>query len=105
LLLVVALLRFVELSISRPPPAGQWSRAGRRKVDEPKIPLDGFAAHRGAGGRWRRGGPLRRPFIPALAAAMFAVFLAANGRPLVGNSNARGTLERPSDGLDAPSEL
>jgi len=80
LLLAVALLRFVELRISRRHQQEMIAR-GAAKVDETEVPLDGFA---GTPPCWRalpsKSSFLRRSFIPQLAAVMFAVFLAANAR-------------------------
>jgi len=77
LLLAVALLRFVELRISRRHQRGMIAR-GAAKVDEPQfrwMVLLHTAVLTGAAVEVVL---LRRPFIPLLAAAMFAVFLAAN---------------------------
>jgi methyltransferase len=77
LLLAVALLRLVELRISKRH-RSEMTAHGAVKVDEPKFRwmvmlhtgvLIGAAVEVVA---------LRRPFIPALAATMFVIFLAAN---------------------------
>jgi len=77
LLLAVALLRLVELRISKRHQKEMAAR-GAAKIDEPKfrwMVLLHTAVRLGAGLEVVL---LRRPFIPWLAALMFAVFLAAN---------------------------
>jgi methyltransferase len=77
LLLTVALLRFVELRISKQHQAEMMAR-GAAKVDEPKfrwMVLLHTAVLTGAAVEVVF---LKRPFIPWLAVPMFAVFLAAN---------------------------
>jgi len=51
---------------------------GAAKGRRTAIPLYGFAARRRAGWCCRRSRPIAPPFIPQLAAVMFALFLAAN---------------------------
>ena len=77
LLLAVALLRLVELRISKRHRAQMIAR-GAAKVDEPKfrwMVLLHTAVLLGAALEVLL---LRRPFFPVLAASMFLVFLAAN---------------------------
>jgi methyltransferase len=77
LLLTVALLRFVELRISKQHQAEMMAR-GAAKVVEPKfrwMVLLHTAVLTGAAVEVVL---LKRPFIPWLAVPMFAVFLAAN---------------------------
>lgn len=77
LLLAVALLRIVELQISRRHQKEMVSR-GAAKVDEPRfrwMVVLHTAVLIGAGLEVVL---LKRPFIPALAATMFVIFLAAN---------------------------
>jgi methyltransferase len=77
LLLLVALLRLVELRISRRHQEEMIAR-GAAKVDEPRfrwMVLLHTAVLIGAAVETVF---LRRPFIPVLAAVMFVVFLAAN---------------------------
>src|SRR5271170_4845568 len=77
LLVVVALLRIVELQISRRHQREMVER-GASKVDEPRfrwMVLLHTAVLIGAALEVLL---LRRPFIPMLAAVMFAIFLAAN---------------------------
>jgi methyltransferase len=77
LLLAVAMLRFVELRISKQHQEEMIAR-GAAKVDEPKfrwMVLLHTAVLAGAAVEVLL---LRRPFIPWLAASMFIVFLAAN---------------------------
>jgi methyltransferase len=77
LLVVVAVLRFVELGISRRHQQQLISR-GAAKVADPRfrwmVALHTFVLL-GAGVEVVF---LKRPFIPVLAASMFAIFLAAN---------------------------
>lgn len=77
LLLVVALLRFVELRISSRHQQEMIAR-GAAKVDEPKFRWMVLLHTAVLAGAALEVIFLRRPFIPPLAAAMFAVFLAAN---------------------------
>src|SRR5271170_2036217 len=77
LLVVVALLRIVELQISRRHQQEMIAR-GAAKVEEPRfrwMVLLHTAVLIGAGLEVVL---LRRPFIPILATIMFAIFLAAN---------------------------
>lgn len=77
LLLAVALLRIVELQISRRHQKEMVSR-GAAKVDEPRfrwMVVLHTAVLIGAGLEVVL---LKRPFIPALAVTMFVIFLAAN---------------------------
>jgi methyltransferase len=77
LLVVVGLLRLVELRISKRHQRDMVSR-GAAKVDEPRfrwMVLLHTAVLVGAGVEVVF---LKRPFIPLLAAIMFAIFLAAN---------------------------
>ena len=77
LLVVVALLRLFELRISRKHQQQLESR-GAAKINEPKFRWM-VALHSAVLiGAAVEVIVLRRPFIPALAAVMFAVFLAAN---------------------------
>lgn len=78
LLVAVALLRLVELRISRNHQKEMIAR-GAAKVDEPRfrwMVVLHTALLIGAGLEVVL---LKRPFIPALAAPMFVIFLAANG--------------------------
>ena len=77
LLLAVALLRVVELRISRRHQREMVAR-GAAKVDEPKFRWMVLLHTAVLAGAAFEVVFLRRPFIPQLAAAMFAVFLAAN---------------------------
>jgi methyltransferase len=77
LLAIVALLRLVELRISRKHRV-EMSARGAAKVDEPRfrwMVLLHTAVLIGAGAEVVF---LKRPFIPTLAAIMFAIFLVAN---------------------------
>jgi len=77
LLLAVALLRIVELQISRRHQQEMIAR-GAAKVDEPRFRWM-VALHTAVLlGAALEVVFLRRPFIPLLAAIMFAIFLAAN---------------------------
>lgn len=77
LLLVVALLRFVELRISKRHQAEMIAR-GAAKVDEPKFRWMVLLHTAVLTGTAVEGVLLKRPFIPWLAAPMFTVSLAAN---------------------------
>ena len=77
LLLAVAVLRFVELRISRRHQQEMIAR-GAAKVDEPQFRWMVLLHTAVLAGAAFEVVFLRRPFIPQLAAAMFAVFLAAN---------------------------
>jgi len=77
LLLAVALLRLVELRISRRHQREMVAR-GAAKVDEPQFRWMVLLHTAVLAGAAFEVVFLRRPFIPQLAAAMFAVFLAAN---------------------------
>jgi methyltransferase len=77
LLLAVALLRFVELRISRRHQREMVAH-GAAKVDEPQFRWMVLLHTAVLAGAAFEVVFLRRPFIPQLAAAMFAVFLAAN---------------------------
>ena len=78
LLIAVAILRLLELRISRRHQQQLVSR-GAAKVDEPKFRWM-VALHTAVLiGAAVEVVTLKRPFIPALAAVMFALFLAANG--------------------------
>jgi methyltransferase len=77
LLVIVALLRLVELRISRRHQMEMVAR-GAAKVDEPRfrwMVLLHTAVLIGAGAEVVF---LKRPFLPILATLMFAIFLAAN---------------------------
>jgi methyltransferase len=77
LLVAVAALRIVELQISKRHQASMVSR-GASKVDEPRFRWM-VALHTGVLlGAGAEVVFLHRPFIPLLAAVMFAIFLAAN---------------------------
>jgi methyltransferase len=77
LLLAVAALRIVELRISRRHQRDLVSR-GAARVDEPRFRWM-VALHTGVLlGAALEVVLLKRPFIPALAAVMFAIFIAAN---------------------------
>jgi methyltransferase len=77
LLLAVALLRLVELGISKRHQT-EMAAQGAVKVDEPRF-LWMVMLHTGVLiGAAVEVVALRRPFIPALAATMFVIFLAAN---------------------------
>jgi methyltransferase len=78
LLVIVALLRLVELRISRKHQTEMAAR-GAAKVEEPRfrwMVVLHTAVLIGAGAEVVF---LKRPFLPTLAAIMFAVFLTANG--------------------------
>jgi methyltransferase len=78
LLIAVAILRLLELRISRRHQQQLVSR-GAAKVNEPKFRWM-VALHTAVLiGAAVEVVTLKRPFIPALAAVMFALFLAANG--------------------------
>jgi methyltransferase len=77
LLLAVALLRFVELRISRRHQREMIAR-GAAKVDEPQFRWMVLLHTAVLAGAAVEVVLLRRPFVPQLAAAMFALFLAAN---------------------------
>lgn len=77
LLLVVALMRIVELCISRRHQAEMIAR-GAAKVDEPRFRWMVLLHTAVLIGSAVEVVFLHRPFIPALAAIMFAIFLAAN---------------------------
>ena len=77
LLLAVALLRFVELRISRRHQREMIAR-GAAKVDEPQFRWMVLLHTAVLAGAALEVVLLRRPFLPQLAAAMFAMFLAAN---------------------------
>ena len=77
LLLAVALLRFVELRISRRHQQEMIER-GAAKVDEPKFLWMVLLHTAVLAGAAVEVVALKRPFIPALAGPMFLVFLAAN---------------------------
>jgi methyltransferase len=78
LLLVVALLRLVELRISKNHQALMLAR-GAAKVDEPRFRWMVLLHASVLLGAALEVVLLHRPFIPVLGASMFAVFLAANG--------------------------
>jgi methyltransferase len=78
LLLVVALLRLVELRISKHHQALMLAR-GAAKVDEPRFRWMVLLHASVLLGAALEVVLLHRPFIPVLGASMFAVFLAANG--------------------------
>jgi methyltransferase len=78
LLLVVALLRLVELRISKNHQALMLAR-GAAKVDEPRFRWMVLLHTSVLLGAALEVVLLHRPFIPVLGASMFAVFLAANG--------------------------
>ena len=78
LLLTVALLRFVELRISKQHQAEMIAQ-GAAKVDEPKFRWMVLLHGAVLAGAALEVVLLRRPFVPWLAAPMFTVFLAANG--------------------------
>jgi methyltransferase len=77
LLLVVAALRVVELRISRRHQKDLVSR-GASKVDEPRFRWMVVLHSSVLIGAALEVVLLKRPFLPALAAVMFVVFLAAN---------------------------
>lgn len=77
LLLAVALLRIVELRISRRHQTGMIAR-GAAKVDEPRFRWMILLHTAVLSGAALEVLLLKRPFLPILAAMMFAVFLAAN---------------------------
>lgn len=78
LLVAVALLRIVELQVSRRHQKEMMER-GAAKVDEPRFRWM-VALHTAVLlGAALEVVVLKRPFLPALAAAMFVIFLAANG--------------------------
>jgi methyltransferase len=77
LLLAVALLRFVELRIAKRHQAEMIAR-GAAKVDEPKFRWMVLLYTAVLAGAAVEVVLLKRPFIPWLAAPMFAVFLVAN---------------------------
>lgn len=77
LLLAVALLRILELQISRRHQKDMISR-GAAKVDEPRFRWMVVLHTAVLIGAALEVVLLKRPFLPALAAAMFAIFLAAN---------------------------
>ena len=78
LLVVVALLRIVELRISRAHQRDMAAR-GAAKVEEPRFRWMVTLHTALLIGAALEVVFLQRPFIPALAAAMFAIFLVANG--------------------------
>ena len=77
LLVVVALLRIVELQISRRHQKEMIAR-GAAKVEEPRFRWMVLLHTAVLIGAALEVVLLRRPFIPILAAVMFAIFLAAN---------------------------
>jgi methyltransferase len=77
LLLAVALLRFVELRISRRHQQGMVAR-GAAKVAEPKFRWMVLLHTAVLAGAAVEVILLRRPFLPWLAVPMFSIFLAAN---------------------------
>jgi len=77
LLLAVALLRFVELRISRRHQR-EMIACGAAKVDEPQFRWMVLLHTAVLAGAAVEVVLLRRPFIPQLAAVMFLLFLAAN---------------------------
>ncbi|PYU48125.1 MAG: hypothetical protein DMG48_21540 [Acidobacteria bacterium] len=77
LLFAVALLRLVELRISKRHQKGMAAR-GAAKIDEPRFRWMVLLHTAVLLGAALEVVLLRRPFIPWLAAPMFAVFLAAN---------------------------
>jgi len=77
LLLAVAVLRFVELRISRRHQQEMIAR-GAAKVDEPQFRWMVLLHTAVLAGAAVEVVLLRRPFIPQLAAVMFVLFLAAN---------------------------
>lgn len=77
LLVAVAVLRLVELRISRRHREHLLSR-GALRVDEPHFPWMVLVHAAVLIGAALEVILLRRPFLPALAAVMFALFLAAN---------------------------
>lgn len=78
LLLAVALLRVLELQISRRHQKDMISR-GAAKVEEPRFRWMVVLHTAVLIGAALEVVLLKRPFIPALAATMFLIFLAANG--------------------------
>jgi len=78
LLLAVALLRILELKISRRHQKDMISR-GAAKVDEPRFRWMVVLHTAVLIGAALEVVFLKRPFIPILAATMFVIFLAANG--------------------------
>jgi methyltransferase len=77
LLLAVGLLRIFELRVSRRHQQ-QMAADGATKVNEPQFPWMVFVHTAILIGASLEVVLLRRPFIPALAAAMFLLFLGAN---------------------------
>lgn len=77
LLLAVALLRFVELRISKRHQNEMMAR-GAAKVDEPKFRWMVLLHTAVLAGAAVEVVVLKRPFIPWLAAPMFIIFLSAN---------------------------
>ena len=77
LLLIVALLRFVELRISKQH-QNEMIAQGAAKVDEPRFRWMVLLHTAVLAGAAVEVVVLRRPFIPWLAAPMFTIFLAAN---------------------------
>lgn len=77
MLVAVALLRFVELRISKRHQQEMIAH-GAAKVDEPKFRWMVLLHTAVLAGAAIEVVVLRRPFIPQLAAVMFVVFLAAN---------------------------
>jgi methyltransferase len=77
LLVAVALLRMVELRISKRHQRDMIAR-GAEKVDEPKFLWMVLLHSAVLAGAACEVVFLKRPFLPALAAPMFAIFLAAN---------------------------
>src|SRR5213592_3045735 len=92
LLLAVALLRLVELRISKRHQKEMAAR-GAAKIDEPKFRWMVLLHTAVLLGAALEVVVLRRPFILWLAAPMFSLFLGKRGA-LVGHTLARGTLER-----------
>src|SRR5271157_2032640 len=98
LLVVVALLRIVELQISRRHQREMvaWRDKGKR----PTVSLDGAAAHRGPGGSCSGGSFSPSSFDSPAGCHLLGDLSCRQRRALVGDSNPGGTLERASDEFD-----
>ncbi len=101
LLFLVAALRLVELRISRRHQRQLVAR-GAARVDEPRFRWMVLLHTAVLVGAALEVVFLKRPFIPALAAVMFAIFLAAKARALVGHPHVGRSLERSNHGLHTP---
>ena len=101
LLVVVALLRIVELQISRRHQKEMIAR-GAAKVDEPRFRWMVLLHTAVLIGAALEVVLLRRPFIPDFSRGHVCDFSGGECCPLVGYPNAREPLERPGDGFDQP---